>query len=114
MITNQVPLKNGGRIIPAGKTICPRSSEIHIIGRQETDYLVSWRVEVRVNHRRIHLPLLSVSGLPKLQPGLDLVIGTKGNQDIFRKQMDNTTIRKTYEALNMFSKNLSPSIFTDE
>lgn len=40
-------------------------------------YLVGGRVEVRVDHRRVHFPFLEVSGLSKFLPGLDLVVDAK-------------------------------------
>jgi len=48
-------------------------------------YLVGRRVEVSVDHGRIHLPFLKVSGLSEFLPGLDLVIDTRGKQQAVRK-----------------------------
>ena len=76
-------------------------------------YLVCRRVEVRVDHRRVHLPLQKVPGLSEFLPSLDLVIDTKGKQRTVRKSMG-WTERNTYAAFNMFSKNLSSLIFTNE
>lgn len=50
-------------------------------------YLVRRRIKVGVDHGRVHLPLLNVSGLPKLLPVLDLVINAEGTQANVRKRM---------------------------
>lgn len=64
-------------MIPAGKTICVLVRSLY--DRPTANmYFVGRRVEVRVDHRRIHLPLLNVSGLPEFLPILDLVIHAKG------------------------------------
>ena len=48
-------------------------------------YLVGRRVEVSVDHGRIHFPLLKVSGFSEFLPGLNLVINAKGKQQAVRK-----------------------------
>ena len=76
-------------------------------------YLVSGRIEVCIDHRGVHLPLLNVSRLPKFPPGLDLIVNAMGKQG-WSNYADGVDRREAHEALNMFSKNLLSSIFTGE
>lgn len=71
-------MKNGGRIIPAGKTIYINQLEVLTTDSQWVLYLVGRRTEVRVDHGRVHLPLLKVSDLSEFPPGLDLVVHAEG------------------------------------
>ena len=48
-------------------------------------HLVGRRVEVSVDHGRIHLPLLKVSGFSEFLPGLDLVVDTIVKRQAVRK-----------------------------
>ena len=50
-------------------------------------YLVGRGVEVSVDHGRIHLPLLKVSGFSEFLPGLNLVVDTRGKQQGVREYM---------------------------
>jgi hypothetical protein len=77
-------------------------------------YLVGRGVEVCVDHRRVHLPLLKVSGLPEFQPDLGFIIDAERKHRMIRNPWDGVIRWKTYAAFNMFSKNSSSSIFSDE
>ena len=72
-------------MIPAGKTIYTNQLEVLTTGSQRVLYLVGRRTEVRVDHGRIHLPLLKVSDLSELPPGLNLVVHAEGKQQTVRK-----------------------------